>query len=114
MTLIATGAGGLWRKSRKIVPASSSINAETIPITLFKGIRYVLYIQNESEDVYKSIEMLTTKTSGGQVEDNIFANLGDSLNFQTKFYVSGSDVVLELTNGELYPLTVSLNKLVTN
>lgn len=114
MTFISTNAGGLWQKVRKIVPLSSSIDADKIALQSFKGVRYILHIKNESQDVYKTMEMLSTRVGGSDVEDNVFANLGDNIAIQANVIVQGSDVILRLINSETFPLTVSISKLITS
>lgn len=114
MTSISRAAGGLWRRKRVILAASSTLDADSIKLAFFLGVKYVLHFRNETEDVYKTIELLSTRSSGDELEDNVTGNLGDPISVSTNVVVDGTDVVLRLTNNESYELKVSISKLITS
>lgn len=112
MTLISRSAGGLWRKKKNKVLASSTIIADTIPLIKFVGVKYIIQFSNDSEDKFNTIEVLAAKKSGGNLEDNVVGNLGDDIDVDTNVIISGSDVILQLTNNEIYQLDVAISKLI--
>ena len=113
MTLIATSFGSLWTRKKRDVPASSTIVMDRIPLARFEGVKYILTGKNDTQDVRVHMEVSAVKIQGGDVKFNKNNKLGDGVKLNPNVTISGTDVILELANGETFDVTVQQSKLIT-
>ena len=113
MTLINRSAGGLWRQKKIIIDATSTKDVDSFLLSNFIGVKYILHFRNETQDVFKTIEQLSTKVSGSEIVDTVYGHLGDVINVQANVIKSGSDVFLRVVNNEIYSLNLTISKMIT-
>jgi hypothetical protein len=88
------------------IPATSSLDLTTIALSSLCSVRFTICVFNSVEDKWCSFEMLAGRQSGSDVEDTVYAKVGDPLDFAVQFLVVGSDAILRITNNESFSLTV--------
>ncbi len=94
-------------KIRKTVPASSKETIDTVALSKFRGLRYFVTGWNGSKT--KVMDMVVRNIGGTSVEDSVFGRLGD-LPLSIDANVSGSDILLEVTNPNAFDIDVEVLK----
>ena len=89
------------------IPAGGgTLDLDTLVLSSFRSNKYIIQFFNTAEAKFKQLEMATSKKSG-DVSDQVHSKVGDILGVEAKFLVSGTDVVLRLTNNEAFIVSVS-------
>ncbi len=95
------------QKIKVSVPASSTQTIDTVALSKFKGLRYFIVAWNG--DKTKVMDMSVRNIGGSSVEDNVFSRMGD-LPLLIGANVSGSDIILQVTNTNLFDITVEVSR----
>ena len=93
-----------------VVPASTSIDADVLPVSDFCALKYFICFSDDPATKWHSIEMLVGKDSTLGFESNQFGSLGDAIDIKTNFSLSGSDGKLVLTNNEIFPIRAKISR----
>ena len=99
-----------WEKLAKTVPAASTIVVDVLPLASFKLAKFVVQMQNVPNNKYKSLEILASRRGASQVNDSVYAKVGDSINVSLNVLVSGSDVQLQAVNAESFDVDLTVTK----
>lgn len=102
MGIINPVGSGAWIKRTSSIPASSSSAVHTVGITTFRTLRYVFSIYNSTEDKTKSFDFLVNK-EGGIIKTTLHNRLG-SVSLGIDAAIVGSNLVVTVTNNEIYEL----------
>lgn len=99
-----------WVSIKTTIPASSTLDVETIVFnSILRGI-YEVVIYSDAENKYKSFTANVSRR-GSLVSDTVSAKLGDNIQVNTSFIQSGADLILRMQNNESYDVDVSLETL---
>ena len=89
------------------VPSLATVDVDTLLLSSLCSVDYKFCVFNVAEDKYRSFKMLGTKMSAGTLEDTLHSIIGDTLSFDVDFVVVATDAILQITNNELFTLTVA-------
>lgn len=101
---------GAWTKANNSVGPSTTKVIETVGLSSFHNIDYIFTIFNEVEEKTRSLQM-TVIREGGTIKTSVHGRLGSMTNISVVGNVSGSDMELEITNNNLYTVSVSYARL---
>lgn len=93
-----------------LVPASSSIDADALLLSEFCAVKYLICFSDDPATKWSSLEMFVGKNSISGFEDSQYGALGDSLNINANFSLSGSEGKLVLTNNEIFPIRAKISR----
>jgi hypothetical protein len=99
-----------WARSEFIVQSASSLEIDSNLFSEFKGTKYYVQAFSESNNLYKSFEMIASREGAG-VSDSLFAKIGDTIDLEFNFNLSGPSAILTATNNESFPVSIVLTKL---
>lgn len=109
---LSAGANApIWQRERLTLPAGQTLVADTHALSSFKGITYIIQFWNDAQAVARS-DHVDLVQYNSQVRETVTNRLGANVNVSIKPLVVGSDMTLELTNGEAFDLEVELNRLI--
>ena len=111
MVAITRSVGGLWVKKRPaVLPGTSSSVVETIPMTGFKSLDYIVTIWNSTEDKTKSLHLKITQDASG-LKSMIRDKLGTNIDFDLSEAIVSGNMELTLTNNETFSLNIEMARL---
>lgn len=87
------------------IPAGQTIDFDTLPLSVYKSNKYLMQYSNDTEGVVGQLEMATSKKNS-DVSDQIYSKVGDNIDVDAQFLISGSDAILRLTNNEAFVVRV--------
>ena len=90
----------LGTKVKKTIPALSSLDVDTVDLSLFKRLLYHASFSGDNQ--VKGMDLNVINTSG-QVYDSIFARIGD-LPLQLTVLKTGSDAIVSVTNPNAFDI----------
>lgn len=97
----------VWKKlSKKTILSSTTLDVDTIQLSKFHALRYIVELHNDSESKTKSFEVSIIK-EGVALKDSVFNKLG-KMSVTVSPNVSGSNFKLSLTNNETYTITANV------
>jgi len=94
-------------KIRKVVPPTSTETIDTVALTKFRGLRY--FVTGWNGDKTKVLDLSVRNIGQTSVEDNVFGRMGD-LPLSVGAIVSGSDILLNVTNPNAFAINVEVFK----
>lgn len=92
------------------VPADTEIDIDATELADFCVIKYLCCFFNETEDVYRSFELLGSKRTGSIVDYNFTQIVGANINFKTMFDAVGTEGQLIIDNKESFDLEYRIRK----
>ena len=92
------------------IPASSSLDVDTVEYSDFESIRYLMRLFNTSQAKRRYFELKALKQSSGDVSDIIDSVFGDALDVDTQVLKSGTDMVVRMTNSESFDVSLRAKK----
>ena len=104
--LFDSGSPGSTTTISGTVAGLSTEVLDTIPLSDFKGLKYIISYCNETEVKFKTLELLASK-AGADVKDTVYAKVGDIIDIDVEFIKSGTDAELTFTNNESFDVDVS-------
>lgn len=93
------------------VLASSTTDIDTVPLASFQGIKYFISYWNDAQDKRKVLELSITKKTGS-LKSSVYGKIGDELDVDVDESISGTDMLLTISNNELFPVTVNVARLI--
>lgn len=110
MAIVSAVFSNRWSRTEHIVSTTQTLDIDSNLFSEFKGTKYYIQAYSESNNVYKTLEMLATKEGFG-VSDSVFSRIGDNINLEFIFDVIGLNAVLSVSNNESFPVSIILTKL---
>lgn len=101
------GAG--FTKSTIIIPASSMLVVDTNLLVSFTRLEYILNFKDDPITVTKSLRLIG-QNNGGVVTDTVSERLGGPINVLVDLTDDSVDAFLEITNNEVFDLTLTMLK----
>lgn len=92
---------------KKTVAASATVTIDTVALAKFKGLRY--FVSGSGGTKTKVLDLTVRNINGVGVEDSIFGRVGD-LPMQIGAILSGSDIILQATNPNLFDIDIEVCK----
>lgn len=111
MPIIDSIAANLWRRIKSTVAAETTVVVEATPLALFGARKYLVHVSNATQGKYKSVEVWASR-KGSEVNESVYAKLGDALDVSLNWFVVGPDIQLQITNDEAFSVDVVVTKLV--
>jgi hypothetical protein len=108
--IISAQESSLWRRIRKVIPASSTLSVESLPLTRFRSTKYLIEVYNTVENKFKAIEFWAVRKGSGDVNSTVYGVLGDNIQIELNLDVSVADAVLSLVNLETFDLNVIITR----
>ncbi len=96
-------------KKRTTIAAGATETVDSQALTKFRGLRYFITSWNGTQT--KVMDMTVRKVSASAVDDSVFGRLGD-LPITIGAKVSGSDMILEVTNPNAFAINVEVFKFI--
>lgn len=87
------------------IPAGNTLDVDSGSFDAFRSFEYKLDLFSIPQDKFKTLQMLARRT-GSNVSDQVYGKNGDPLLTVVNFLVDGPDVILRISNGESFPITV--------
>lgn len=106
--LVGGGSSIIWSRVTTSVPASSTQVVDTVALSGFHMIRYILTAYNDAQSKTKALE-LTVAQEAGSVNSSVYSKI-NQLDIGVDPVVSGSNNELQITNNELFPVQIDLIK----
>lgn len=110
MAGIDTGRGGLWKRKKFTISASSSIEIHAIPLTSFHSVEYITTVFNDSELKNKSLN-IKAHNNFTEIKKSIYAKVG-KLNIAFTFSIVSGNMILTASNNESFDVTLEYARLV--
>jgi len=92
---------------RKTVPSLTTVTIDTVLFVNFRGLRYFVTSWNGTKS--KVFDFTVRNINNTSVDDSVFGRLGD-LPLSIKASVSGSGIIVEVTNPNAFAITVEVLK----
>lgn len=97
----------LFTKVLDSVNANETKIIDTLPLIDFKMIEYTLRTSNQPNSKTKGLKMIVVKTDSS-INDQVYAKIGDAINFSLNAVINGSSMNLILQNNENFVLNLAL------
>jgi hypothetical protein len=97
---------GSWEFFTVIVPALSSIVADTNLLSSFSRIDYILNFKDDPVTVTKSLKLIV-QNNGGSVSDSVSERKGGPISVTVGVSDDSIDAFLDITNNESFDLTLT-------
>ena len=113
VTTIAGGGSSTtspWQDLNNNVPASSVKVIDTVALSNFKTLKYIINLSNELEAKGRTFEMTLVK-QGVTIKETLGPKTGKGINYSVNANVVGSSVELSITNSEIYNIDVNYARL---
>jgi hypothetical protein len=110
MAIVSAAFSNRWSRTEHVVSTAQTLDIDTNLFSEFYGTKYYIQAFNEANNLYKSLELIATR-QGSEVSDSVFGKIGDTIDLEINFNLSGSIAVLTVTNNESFPVSVVLTKL---
>jgi hypothetical protein len=108
---VTTGSDSLWIKSQKNISASGNVIVDTIKLTSFRSIKYIVTVYNKGLDKGKTLEMNLLKENAG-IKETIYGKIGVGVNIAMSTGINGGNLEITVQNNELFPVTCEFAKLI--
>lgn len=106
MGAITPVAASTWQKKITTAAASTTTIIDTVTLTQFRTIHYIVTAYNTVEDKTKTWTMVVTK-NGGATKSQITHKSG-TINVHLDESVNSGDLETEITNNESYTLNIEI------
>lgn len=106
---IDTSSGSVWEKNTGTANASSTLIFDTIALTNFNHLEYIINYEDPSNN-RKSVS-LTVVNNNGTIKETVSRRLGANLDIDVETDVSGGNFELKFINNEAFDIDVSTAKL---
>jgi len=115
-TIINQGGSGstgvsVWDKIERIAPASSSIIADTLALSSFNQVEYIINYKQVTTKREKGLKVTVVKDDS-LIKEQVYAKTGAPLSIGLNTIINGSNFELQIVNSELANVEVSLARLV--
>ena len=101
--------GNIWREFAVTVPSGQTIVVDTLPLTNFIGINYLVNLLGNSRN--KSFQLNVTKDNS-DVSDVLFSICGAQLAVSVNVNNNSGNMELQIINNELFDIDVDFTRLV--
>ena len=97
----------IWAKKERTVPATSALVVDSIPLADFRRLEYIIEIREigGAKSVSFKFAVMNVETD---VNHQVFAKHGDSLDYEISPKVNGSECEIEIVNNETTNLGATL------
>jgi hypothetical protein len=102
---------GFWARLSSSIPAGTSIDVDTVPLSGFSSTKYYVQLKNPTNTAFKAFEIYCFRKGSSDVSDTLYARAGDALDVATSVIVSMGNVKLSLTNNEAFTVSCEVIKL---
>ena len=89
------------------IPSSVTQNCDSISISLYRTVKWVVSITNNVDGKYLSFEVLAVHDNT-DVIFNEYSIIGDNINYVIDVFIDSGNLTLSLTNNELNNINVSI------
>ena len=96
-----------WRKERRTITSSQTINTLSVSTESFRTAKYIFSFWNDSENKAKSMEMIVNNINSA-ITDSIYGRLGNVINVNVDAKINGGNMFIEITNNESYTVELDL------
>ena len=96
-------------KIRKIVPAFTTLAVDTVVTATFRSLRYQTTVWGDAPEKVKAF-VIAVANNNGIISDSVFDRQGPAPKLSIGAAVSGSDTLLNVTNPNVFDITVELIK----
>ena len=100
----------VWEKFTQSVPASSTVIVDTIPMSNFDKLEYLINYENTLTNRSKGLKLSVVKDDT-IIKEQVYAITGAPLSIGLTTVVNGSDYELHITNNEAAVVGVSFARL---
>lgn len=95
------------------IAASATKVVDTNPVSEYRSVKWIITITDDTNDLVRGMEVVGNHRDGANPEHIIYATFGDKLKTLTEVKISGTDMVLEITNNETVTLQFDILKVLT-
>jgi len=115
-TIIRDGTGGtggvsIWEKFTKLVPASSTIIVDSLPLTSFQQVELIINYKQTVTKRSRGLKVSMVKDDT-LLEEQIYAMVGAPLAVGLNTVINGSNYELQIVNSELADVEMSFARLI--
>lgn len=96
-------------KIRKVVPASTTLAVDTVLTASFRSLRYQTTAWGDTPEKAKAF-VIAVVNNNGTITDSVYDRQGPAPKLSIGAVISGSDTLLNVTNPNLFDITVELIK----
>ena len=114
MVLVSSNSASPWRKFKKTVPASSTVDVDNLAYGTYGGSYYIVNVSNCSNNIYTQFIINAIKNPPSDIKDSIVQKLGTPVDISLNVLVVGSEVRVRITNNESFQLDVVVSRLITS
>ena len=117
ITTIIQGGGGsvadeaVWEKFNRSVPASTTYIADSLALSSFNSLEYIINYKHSVTSKEKSLKMTVVKDDT-VLNDSVYAKVGAPLSVGINAVINGSDLELKVTNSETSIIEMSVARLI--
>ena len=100
----------VWEKFTKVVPISSTIIADSLLLTTFKQLEYIINFKDTVTKVEKGLKMTLVK-SDTLLKEQVYAVTGAPMSMEVNTVINGSSYELQIVNNGLASVEMSFARL---
>lgn len=108
-----TGVAGssIWTKVTGTVSGSSSSVIDTVDLTSFTSIKYIISARNKPNSAAKYLE-LSVNYNQSSLSDSVSGKINNGLSMNVDANLVGGNLELDITNNETFDIDLDIAKLV--
>jgi len=105
--------GSQWKLIEDTISASSSKTIDTVVLSNFKSIKYIITVLSTAESKIVGEELLLVY-NGSTLTDTVYGKVGLGISFDLDANIDGSNMEIDFTNNESFDVEAKLMRLITN
>ncbi len=113
--VVGGGSGGstaaVWEKFTRSVPASSTIIADSVALSSFNQIEYIINYKNTSTKREKGLKVTVVKDDT-LIKEQVYAKTGAPLSIGLNTVINGSNFELQIVSSEVVGVDMSFARLI--
>lgn len=109
--LISKSTGGIWLKRQGFkIAAAATITVDIVPVSVFQSLKYIIVGYNIVENKRKHLEISIIKDGAG-FKSQARGIINSGISMDVDELLSGSNMVLDITNNNAFEIKVDFAKL---
>jgi hypothetical protein len=104
-----TAQANVWERFSGTVTASTSSNVDTIALTNFNSVKYIISLYNSTNNEVKQLEIGVANHTTS-VKDTLYGKVKGSLDIDINSNLVGSNFELEFINNETFDIDYTIAK----
>jgi hypothetical protein len=111
MSIISSFSPSKWQTSTTVIAGGDTQDLDSIPLTSFSSTKYYIEMKSVPNNKFRSFELFGWRKSSSDVDDTVYARVGDQILSATSLLVLSGSVKLRIQNLESHSLTVKVTRL---